>query len=555
MALYRFVPDQTQQPYEKRRLLYFKLTVTIAPYQPYDEEIDRLLSMKLADLSTDPVVNDYQQASTLTQPLPAFGAVVQLSVTADAKDAGSPPDTYIMDVQPKQRTLYETVSETKEVASRSLEGLNVGKGSATTHSLEVVDVDHGGSAGVGYSGAQASFSRSYESGTKSLAKEDSSSLITSDESRERRETLSHTTQISQLYSLLQAYHVGTNCVMFLLAGRPHTVALPNGFVDGPRPLDGVQEFFFIVNQPSGFDFPCVGVRLDTSHLKNDPEKTYDTDAPSKLITVDTTSEGFDQTQTFPFTAPPGYVIDYYEVVTPPAEDGEDITVDAESGATSGSVKAFAPGISHTELTGLFGLGGDKFIGDAKRVAASYRVYFRSIAKTKVVRDRWALLLASRGMCCCSDGQHYYRSRLVDFLPMPYPMGNFPIAEAQQVAGLIQRETGRLFARVTHPSEKNLDGDLILDELSRTAVDMSLRSARLRRPVGEVLRLTPAQARRVDHANRVGRRPLRVVDLVTDPTGIIGQVSRAERREFRLRALGLLGTDRPLRTARTARPSA
>src|SRR4051812_38320543 len=149
MALYRFVPDQTQQPYEKRRLLYFKLTVTIAPYQLYDEEIDRLLSMKLADLSTDPVVKDYQQASTLAQALPAFGAVVQLSVTADAKDAGSPPDTYIMDVQPKQRTLYETVSETKEVASRSLEGLNVGKGSATTHSLEVVDVDHGGSAGVG----------------------------------------------------------------------------------------------------------------------------------------------------------------------------------------------------------------------------------------------------------------------------------------------------------------------------------------------------------------------------------------------------------------------
>jgi hypothetical protein len=44
---------------------------------------------------------------------------------------------------------------------------------------------------------------------------------TTDSLREERETVSHTTQLSQMYRLLQAYHVGTNRLMFFIS--PHVL--------------------------------------------------------------------------------------------------------------------------------------------------------------------------------------------------------------------------------------------------------------------------------------------------------------------------------------------
>ncbi len=59
-----------------------------------------------------------------------------------------------MDFEPKKRELYEMATDTKERQSRSIESLTLGKSTGTTKSLEVLDVDMGGSVGVG---AQASF--------------------------------------------------------------------------------------------------------------------------------------------------------------------------------------------------------------------------------------------------------------------------------------------------------------------------------------------------------------------------------------------------------------
>jgi len=42
-------------------------------------------------------------------------------------------------------------------------------------------------------------------------------------------------------------------------------------------VDGIQEFFLIINQPKDQKVPCVSVRLDTGHLTTTPIKEYDRD--------------------------------------------------------------------------------------------------------------------------------------------------------------------------------------------------------------------------------------------------------------------------------------
>src|SRR6516225_6724360 len=54
----------------------------------------------------------------------------------------------------------------------------------------------------------------------------------------------------QLRHLLDSYHLGTNRVVFFIQPRPNVLQQPSGIVgDSPRPIEGIQEFFLIVNQP------------------------------------------------------------------------------------------------------------------------------------------------------------------------------------------------------------------------------------------------------------------------------------------------------------------
>ena len=125
-----------------------------------------------------------------------------------------------MDFQPKKRELYEMATDTKERMSRSVEGLDIRKASGTTQGLEVLDVDQGGSVGGGVSvfGTGGNFSTSSQGqwGTKQMSTNEQALARSTDESRERRELSSHTTQISQLYNLFNSYHLGTNRGLFFL---------------------------------------------------------------------------------------------------------------------------------------------------------------------------------------------------------------------------------------------------------------------------------------------------------------------------------------------------
>ena len=80
------------------------------------------------------------------------------------------------------------------------------------------------------------------------------------------------TLISQLYSLLQGYHVGTNRVVFFMQPRPHIQDMKFTFVHGPRRLEGIQEFFLVVNRPKSISGLCVEAALETAHL--DEQRNY-----------------------------------------------------------------------------------------------------------------------------------------------------------------------------------------------------------------------------------------------------------------------------------------
>jgi hypothetical protein len=282
IAISKYVPEEEYQVYPGRQITYLKVTCSITGYQPRDKEVEGRINFRGTNVQT---VNNID--SLLESYLPCTGALIQVAVSPDAPSTTPFSDyPYFMDFQPKKRELYEMVTETGERSSRSVESLQLGKASGTSESLEVLDVDQGssssvgGSANVSYAGMGVGGSFNSASGnqgqwgTKQLGGQESSVSRSTDESRERRETESHTTQLSQMYHLLDSFHQGTNRALFYVQPRPHILETPTGFVRGPRGVDGIQEFFLVVNQPKDQGF-SVSVRMDTSHLTVVPIMGYD----------------------------------------------------------------------------------------------------------------------------------------------------------------------------------------------------------------------------------------------------------------------------------------
>jgi hypothetical protein len=441
LALYRYVPGDEYQLYPGRRIVYLKLTCTITNFQPKDDQLVGLIDP--GAFTYGYMLNDDIQRR-LAYSLPCTGAVVQ--VTVSPMEGGRDPESYpyFLDIQPRQRLLYEQATETQERASRSLETLQVRKSAGMSNSLEVLDVDKGGGVNLSIGGSGGGGSRSGEWGAKSMAKQDADQLTTGDASREARETLAFTTQMSQMYTLLQAYHVGTNRVVFLMTPRPHTIEPPTG-IAGPRKLDGIQDLFFIVSQDEDDAFPCVTARLDTGHLTVVPQFDYDRSRPSQQLALEidapapvkgdpaavATGVGSDALygciiKTVPksvsLDAPEGYVVD---TVTPtgvtietgsasfPATSAFDISPDRRTVTLSGTATGYGCyRDTFGEVVNVFTVGplrhvGLEPVGDAKTiepgmVRRSFNVSFRSELPTKSVGEQYGLTLTFRQLKCCDD---------------------------------------------------------------------------------------------------------------------------------------------------------
>lgn len=270
IAVFEYVPEDAFQPYDDLKVTYLKVSATITGYQPQDKEVEGTIDWDSLDVDT---IEDVE--SLLNEYLPCTGAILQVSVQPKNPSGVPLKDyPYFIDFEPKKRELYEMATDTKERVSRSLDTLSVGKSATTTESLEVLDIDMGSSWNVGanftYAGTGGGISGGSSNqgqwGSRTVGTNQTAAARTSDRSQEERETHSFTTQISQLYHLFEAYHVGTNRAMFFVQPRPHVLEVPSGFVRGPRSIDGIQEVFLVVVQPKEQDGMCVSARLDTAHF-------------------------------------------------------------------------------------------------------------------------------------------------------------------------------------------------------------------------------------------------------------------------------------------------
>jgi len=445
LAVFKFKPEDEYQLFPNYKITYLKVTATITGYQPLDKEIQGKIKWNGVDATTE-FTNEVLK-DLLNSYHPCNGAILQVVVGPHGKKPDVPLKDYpfFMDFEPKKRELYELATDTNEKSSRSIESLNITKSAGSTQSLEILDIDMGGGglgASASYAGTGGGFSYQAPNGqwgTKRLNADESLSSRSSDVGQEKRETYSFTTQISQMYHLLDSYHLGTNRVVFFVQPRPHTLEEPSGFVRGPRPVDGIQEFFLVVAQPKDQDDFCVSLRLDTSHLAKTPIMDYDritrtSGVVSASAPVPKWSEGevlamgyqpgpkvdlyeacfikcwdvpyipwrIEKSSSETIDAPDGYIIENYTNIRNDVSHGSsDVFISANDTAATITVKA--KGLLYSEAGDVVCANCpdwvDGYYGSATRQIS---LNLRSKTKIKQTGEEEVLLITTRGLCCCSN---------------------------------------------------------------------------------------------------------------------------------------------------------
>jgi len=307
--VFAYQPPQDQQRTDDFLVSYLKVACTITGYQIDGKEI-RIRERLNRSGWTDKDLTDRLGEAALAY-YACHGAILEVVVAPHAEDKRFTLEEYpyFADFDPKKRELYEIVTETGEVMSRSLEDVNVRLGQTTLQSHEVMDkTTLAASLSASYAGVTLAGSAANESGTTDLSQQGSENIRTSDAAREARETFSHTTQLSQMYHQLDSYHLGTNRAAFFVLPRPHMVQSPTTFVNGPREIEGIQEFMLVVVRPKAMEEYCVEAYLETAHLTGKPEYDYgrtETPLHLKVDAPDTTRHSDSATS----VRIPGYVVD------------------------------------------------------------------------------------------------------------------------------------------------------------------------------------------------------------------------------------------------------
>jgi hypothetical protein len=265
LAIFSFEPELPPEDESQRRVTYFKVVATITGYQT------NKVRRRFVDFGPiGPfIVNGLEEG--LNRYYACYGALLQVTVVPEQVDSRSDPANYpiITDVEPKRRDLYELVTDTGEVLSGSSNRAAVNKGFTSSYDTE-------SSWGLSATGKGGGKSASGEitgslAGKSSFGTKDQT-ITQVDYAREKRESESHVTQLTQMYNLLQAYHLGTNRAVFLVLPRPHVVeeVEKRTFINGPREIEGIQEFFFITSRPKEVEHLCVEATLETGHLDLSP---------------------------------------------------------------------------------------------------------------------------------------------------------------------------------------------------------------------------------------------------------------------------------------------
>lgn len=331
VAVFAYEPPEEHQNYEGMIVSYLKIAATITGFQPDPKEVG-IENRRIDSYWNDPaVIENFKDI--VSKYYGAYGAVLEVSIgpggrTGHTADVPSSKIPYFADYEPKKREVYELVSETGETMSRSLENVNVRKGTTTSESHEVVDIFGGVSTEFTYAGTGGGGSVSGQWGTRDVSQEEYQNIRTTDQARELRETFSHTTQLTQMYHQLSSYHLGTNRAVFFVLPRPHIVQTETGFVNGPRLLEGIQEFFLVVMRPEDVKGYCVDAYLETAHIVSAPIYEYETSTGRISLNISKEAEDRDCWNCFGDDSNTTYKEDS-ETYTPPG--GWEVDLDRDGG--------------------------------------------------------------------------------------------------------------------------------------------------------------------------------------------------------------------------------
>lgn len=284
IAIFGYEPDPEDLPAAlcDQRLTFLKISCSITGYQPPASELE-------AVLVAYPNVPSDRLSRMIGEYHACHGALLNVSVFPSPPWEtiwDQPPlSTFprIVDFEPKNRDLYQAATDKGEVLTASKSGIKTDKSFTSVDSTET-GLDAG--VNVPIEKITANVGLSHEWGKK----ETDVDSITRDGSLERRETQGTTTSISQMYSLLSGYHIGTNRAKFLILPRPHSLppTIQQTFVQGVRELEGIQEFFLVVSRPRDQEALCIKASLETGHIvdsgtRTDPAPTGHSGWETKVV--------------------------------------------------------------------------------------------------------------------------------------------------------------------------------------------------------------------------------------------------------------------------------
>ena len=248
------------------KLVYFKVTASVSPcrFEPTDSEL---------------------ASAFLAGNLPVLHLQLDLDVSPDSGETGS-IRPYFHGAQPLHRRFIETGVVGNDLVEGASDGQFFGKSGSQLY--ESVDsssrtTSFGGGASftipftsIGV-GASAQTTGTDVSSTRNV--DQVVDTTTREASQERRELVSHTTNVENVITLLTAKHLGTPYLRFSLFPRPLQLLS----VDPSDPnlwfsqllrqrssgIEGIQEFTAVVVVPRDMDF-CVNARLRRVCLLDDP---------------------------------------------------------------------------------------------------------------------------------------------------------------------------------------------------------------------------------------------------------------------------------------------
>jgi hypothetical protein len=264
IALFVYEPTTENLPadYPEERLVYFKFTVSVSSCR-----VDRSTLPEWA-------------GSLLVGGLPVLHLVLDVGVTPEPFATGG-FRPYFHAAAPIRRSMIETGVIGQEIYEGESDGLSVGKSASQLYETvgsKVTTNKKGRSGGLPgiFNVGKSSVETTVES-ERSVAQ--FQETVNREASTERRELLSHTTNIENVVTLLTAKHVGSPYLRFALSPRPLTPLS----VDQGDPnlwykqllqrrssgIEGIQEFIAVVAVPRGRDF-CIQAQLRRICVLDDP---------------------------------------------------------------------------------------------------------------------------------------------------------------------------------------------------------------------------------------------------------------------------------------------